>query len=303
MSSPLVNTKLKPNVNRKRKSRSRKPKVKTIVEIEEKTVRPLNKPKRQGKGLPGMRGKITGILKGRKLTADGRNFLYKYINPCHNDGRHCSGVPLAIPEETAIVSSRVDQTVSAPPALVTLWNNNSTSNDWYLGVFVPPWLDDCVFLIASAVQVTQFSALSKLISGSLEYPSWTSTITNPTLATGIWYCKISSPMVLPRDTVLTNRHQDFSNFRLIGRGVTTQLISDALTNRGEVTASQWNAPPSPININTTAVISGSKAITNTTAGYQILFGEVTPKFITAADNQTYQGMAVDGCYMPIYMNE
>ncbi|UUA80622.1 hypothetical protein [Likani virus] len=255
-------------------------------------------PKRRNKGLPG-----SSKLMKRRLSVDGRNFLYKYINPCHNDGLHCSGVPLAVPEETAIVSSRVDQTISAPSPLISLWGGAATNNDWYLGIFVPPWIDDCVFLFASAVQIVEFEALSSLVSGANEYPGWIATTPSPTLQNGIWYCKITSPMVETVEQATAAAHQDFSNFRLIGRGVTTQLIADALTNRGEVTASQWNAPMSPINVVTTGTIDNQSVITSSEAGHAIFFGQVTPKQITATDTQAYQDVARKGCYFPVYMND
>jgi len=266
-----------------------------------KTAAPQKTVKRTNKGLPGTRM----LIPRNRLTFHGKSFLYTYINPCHSDGMHVAGVPLAVPQESAVVYSRVDQSVTAPAALVTLWGDNATSNDWYVGFFVPPWLDDCVFIIAAAHQPTDFRDLAALVHSSNEYPDWTASEATPSLATTIFYCKIANPMIKSKTELETSLHQDFTNFRMIGRGVTTYLPADALTNRGQVTAIQYNAKDSPISVNTSTLLPNTttRVLATANAGKAILFGEVTPKLITASDTQAYQGLARLGCYLPIYMDE
>nr|WAP91248.1 MAG: capsid protein [Avian associated hepe-like virus 10] len=259
---------------------------------------PPQPPKRQNKGVPGV-----GIRKTKlKFSTDGKRYIYKAINPCHSDGQNCAGVPNAVAEETCVVCARVDTTVNCPLEMSKLWNYQNASSDWFVGFVIPPWFDDCVLIIASAFQITKFDSIAALVNNSLEYPNWKSTTDAPTLVDGVWFCKITNPMFRTRAEIIAAGVEDYSNIRLIGRGLTLDLISDALNDRGSVTASQFNAPPSSINVNQSSGSGADMKLVSSVSGTQILFGQVSPKNITAADDRAYTNKAKYGCYMPVYMN-
>lgn len=249
---------------------------------------------------------------GRRWTFAGRQWAQQYLNPC------CSitdrvGVPTGLSTDTSIVNSRVDQEVTAPTNLVSLWTNPQTE-DWYLGVIVPNWVDDCVLLIAAAFQPTDFTTLNSLVSSAQDYPNWNQTETTAALATTVWYCKISEPQFQQyADLNTSDNFAEATAYRLVKRGITTELVADDLTNRGKITASQFLIQPlfgmfTAKNSVYVATVSAGSPTTNISATVDVfpcwfmVTGDITPKYLTAADSRAFQGLAKAGCYMPIYLN-
>lgn len=244
-----------------------------------------------------------------RFTAAGRAWLRNYLNPCGEKEVPCRGVPDGSSSETAIVQSRVDQDILAPAGLLSLVTDHGGS-DWFLGLVVPPWVDDCVFLIAAGFQPSEVPNLNGLVSAATVYPEWTASANPAVLESTIWYCRLPEP-AFPSDVA---ENLPCTSYRMLKRGITTELISDQLTNRGFITASQWLCEPQPAVLYSThtSYTGASNTATETTVtqtnvgnvafAWEYLVGNPTPAAMTAADSRAFQCEAREGCYMPIYLN-
>nr|QJI53780.1 MAG: capsid protein [Hepeviridae sp.]QJI53788.1 MAG: capsid protein [Hepeviridae sp.] len=251
---------------------------------------------------PSLRKFTSGI----KMTSAGRAWLHRYINPCHNDGNPTTGIPDALASEAAIVHSRVDDDIKVPPGLETFWAASETgpsSHDWFLGIVVPPWIDDCVYLFAANEQPTQFDELSYLVDSAPEYPMWGQTDETINSYT-VFYSKIQSPMIPTRDEAQSDTFQVAASYRCMARGVTTYLIADKNNDRGAVSAAQWSAQFQQITTYRTTTVNGETVVVNPIdLSHSALIGEITPKHMTAASSRAYTNMATAGAYMPVYTND
>nr|UDL13954.1 MAG: capsid protein [Xiangshan sinhali-like virus] len=250
-----------------------------------------------------------------RLTATGRAWLRNYLNPCGETENAEYGIPDGSSTLAAHKCSRVDISIQCPQALLSIIDKTnpaagSQGANWWLCVIVPPWVDDCVILAATGVEPSYFGAsILKQLSGIATYPSWTPTAKNTDVST-VWLSRVTSPglpTVAGRNS--DNDSADYaSQYRYTKRGVTCHLIADDLTNRGSVTAAQWFARPQP-------EVYGSRVTTNfkLPAGdfpfhhiarigfaWSLLVGDLSPTKITATDERAYQGLAREGCYMPVY---
>lgn len=250
-----------------------------------------------------------------RLTAVGRAWLRNYLNPCGETESAEHGIPDGSSTLAAHKCSRVDISIQCPGPLLNLIdkaspNAGSQGANWWLAIIVPPWVDDCVILAATGVEPSRVTAnILKQLSGISTYPSWTSTDSTPTAST-IWLSRVTSPG-LPTAAGINsdNLAVDYaSQFRYTKRGVTCHLIADDLTNRGSVTAAQWFARPQPevfgSRVTTEFDLPKGKFpfhhIARIGFAWSLLVGDLSPVKITATDERAYQGLARDGCYMPIY---
>jgi hypothetical protein len=245
------------------------------------------------------------------MSTPGRAFVRNYLNPCGEKEGTESGIPDGSSTLAAIKHSRADPMISAPSGLLGLLTDES---DWFLGIIIPPWVDDTAYLFAANFEPTLTSSLTSLFEQAPVYPTWQATDTTPALATTVWYCRITSPG-LP--TGLGTNEDDTSvcyasEFRYTKRGITTHLVSDANHDRGMITAGQWFCKPQPdvVHVKSTVFTGASDAavvtdvsttvITGVSFCWSFLVGEIVPTKMSGSNERTYNGEAREGCYMPVY---
>jgi len=297
----MLGEKSPPKRNRRKNKRPKETKQLNKIESEVKAVENTISVIKENAKSKIATPSVKKLTKGLKMSQAGRSWLHRYINPCHNDGKPCYGIPSGISSESAVLHSRVDQAISAPQQLVDLWDVPS-GNDWYLGLIVPPWIDDCVILIASSQQPAQFDELSVIIETAPIYPIWNASDTTVSLST-VFYCKFPSPQVPTYLETVADTVQLASSFRVVGRGITTYLDADANNNRGSVSCAQWAAEKKDVTLYRTTNVSGVDVITSVDLGEAILFGEITPSEMANVAEQSVTHEAKKGMYMPVYHND
>lgn len=242
-----------------------------------------------------------------RLTQNGRSWLRNYLNPCGEITMAEVGVPDGSSTMAAHKNSRVDASIGCPPDLAKVIDqaNNTQGGNWWLCIVVPPWVDDCVILLATGVEPTKApEGLFNILATVATYPSWTQVGTGAVTANTFFMARLPSPG-LP---VVAGANEDGDNvdyasqFRYTKRGITCHLIADDLTNRGSVTAAQWFCKPQPEVFGTRHASNSTTEAYITECGFawSIMTGEITPTKLTAADERAYQGLAKEGCYMPVY---
>lgn len=264
---------------------------------------PLPAPQKSEKLVPMSR-------KRARLSASGRAFLRESLNPCGESEPNSTGVPDGASAETAIVRSRSDDIISIPANLLAILPGEH--DPWYVLFVIPPWLNDAAIIIASGFQISDFSALNTLIKTVGVYPDWTQSETTASIGTTVWASRIIAPNFGLRSTTAAGDElQNASDFRLVARGVTFELMASDLTNQGHCTASQYSVKSDPnifYRYQTVFAASSSggsptvsvPALIDTALVYEYVLGNPTPAYLTASNTQTYQGLAKEGVYMPIY---
>lgn len=239
------------------------------------------------------------------MTALGRAWAQQYLNPCHSELTASLGVPTGSASETAIVRSRSDVDVIAPTDLSGAWTNPMSEN-WYLAIIIPPWVDDVAILVAAAFQPTDFAGLDDLVQTAPVFPEWKSSTTTVDLHKTVWFSKITEPGF--EQWTPDDRDENLaSSYRMVKRGVTTELVYDDFSKRGRVTAGQWLVEPDIAVWNYGVTVNQAGGTTEAVVGdsgacKQFLVGDLTPQRITAINSKAYQNNAFEGCYMPIYLN-
>lgn len=269
--------------------------------------RPRRRDRRNVVPIPGPQQSEARYLPRRprsRLTGAGKAWLRDYLNPCGEVERADVGIPDGSSSLAAIKNCRGDDVIRCPEALAAAIDKETPNGgNWWLCIFVPPWVDDTAVLIASAFEPTFGSQFTAEVAGAPAYPSWSQTGSSDTPIESLFLSRISTPGISTAIGTGTDGNvvNYASQYRMIKRGITCHLIADDLTNRGSVTAGQWFTKPQPEVIALgRADDSNYHTLTKVDFAWSLLIGNITPTLLTSTDERTYQGQAKDGVYMPIY---